>query len=261
MNNTNWVKQDSRKAVFEDILWGKAENKMHAGKVGLIGGSSHGFSSVAKAYNNLTLSGAGSIRMLLPNAIEKTVGKIMPEAEFGPSTPSGSFSVKSLDKMLEIASWADSILIPGDLNKNSETELVLTKFLHMQTNPAIIMGDAVDIIASSKDIQAEEITLVLSISQLQKLAKSYSSATAIVSNMNLMNFIQAMIDLQIACHFNLCTELSNNIIVAAQSRASTTVMRSNQDWQSVFSANASTLIAQFPSKPFEALTTAAHLSV
>ena len=86
-----WHKQfDS--PLFSDLLWSRPENKQFAGKLLIIGGNLHGFAAPASAYEQSQRAGIGVARVILPDALQKTIGRIFEAGEFAPSTPSGSFS-------------------------------------------------------------------------------------------------------------------------------------------------------------------------
>src|SRR3954471_3597520 len=123
--DTNWLRQTPDKPLFPDILWSRPENKRLAGKLLVIGGSSHGFAAPGGAYTAAQKAGIGSVRVLLPDSTEKALSKILPEAEFAPSTISGSFSRQALGILLAQAEWADGVLLAGDFGKNSETAILL----------------------------------------------------------------------------------------------------------------------------------------
>src|SRR6476660_954324 len=92
MENTNWLKQAPDKPLFPDLLWSRPENKRQAGKLLVVGGNGQGFASPAAAYGAAIAAGIGAAKVILPDSLEKTLGKSFPEAIFAPSTPSGSFA-------------------------------------------------------------------------------------------------------------------------------------------------------------------------
>src|SRR5436305_544558 len=107
---TYWHRQTPSKPLFPDLLWSRPEHKSTAGKLLIIGGNLHNFSTPAQAFNYVSEAGIGSARVLLPDSIKKLVGGVFESGEFAPSTPSGSFSQKALIDMLEQSSWADGVL-------------------------------------------------------------------------------------------------------------------------------------------------------
>jgi hypothetical protein len=128
MDRTFWQRQTADKPLFPDLLWSRPETKRTAGKLLIVGGNAHGFSAAAEAYGAAAKAGIGTARVLLPDSLQKTVGKVFAAGEYAPSTPSGSFSQQALAELLELAQWADGVLLAGDFGRNSETAILLESF-------------------------------------------------------------------------------------------------------------------------------------
>src|SRR5471030_891522 len=107
VESTNWLRQTADKPLFPDLLWSRPENKRQAGKLLIVGGSVDGFAAPAAAFSAAAEAGIGTARVLLPDSTRKVLGTSFAEAEFCPSTPSGSFSRQALAQLLENAEWAD----------------------------------------------------------------------------------------------------------------------------------------------------------
>ncbi len=259
MDRSFWVKQLPNKPLFPELEWARPENKRHAGKLLIIGGNLHGFSAPATAYAEATEAGIGSTRILLPDAIQKIVGKFIPEADFGPSTPSGSFAQSSLADWLEHVTWADGVILSGDLGRNSETAIVLEKFLGKTTVPVTITKDALDYTLSApQSILTRPNTLVVAtVAELQKLATQANSTTAITFSMDLLHMIDALHDLTSTYPAMIITKHLDTIIVAVGGQVSTTKASEDKEeaWRIKTAAHASVWWLQHPQKPFEAITT------
>jgi len=250
------VKQTSEEPLFPDMLWSKPENKRHAGKLLIIGGNLHGFAAAAEAYSQATKAGIGVARVLLPDALKKTVGRILENGEYAPSTPSGSFSQQALAYWLEQATWADGVLIAGDLGHNSETSILLEKFLDQYDGQVTLSKDAVDYVTSSPAMcnEREHTTLVLSFTQLQKLLTALKYPRHIESTMGLPNLTELLNDFSQTHKFYIVSDHLDHLIVAVDGRVSTT--KTNEDnWQTL-TAHTAVWWLQNPNKPFEAITTA-----
>ena len=74
----------------------RPENKLQAGKLLIVGGHAQGFARPAEAFALAEKAGAGSVRVLLPDALQKTLGKAFLGAEFAPSSPSASIVLEIL---------------------------------------------------------------------------------------------------------------------------------------------------------------------
>lgn len=172
MAATYWQKQTDQ-PLFPDLLWSRPENRQQAGKLAIIGGNLHGFAAAASAYQASVQAGIGTAKVILPDALQKTVGKLLENGEFAPSTPSGSFSQKALASWTERAQWADAVLIAGDLGRNSETAIALEHFLEKTDRPVTITKDAIDCFLDTGRllIDRPNTTIVASLAQLQRLSK------------------------------------------------------------------------------------------
>src|SRR5579885_1467937 len=173
MTITYWQRQTT-KPLFEDLLWSRPENRLHAGKLLIVGGHVHSFSAVAEAYQAAEQAGAGTIHVILPDALQKIVGPLLENVTYAASTPSGSLAQAALNELLHESDWADGVLIAGDLGRNSETAILLERYIIKSRALLVLTKDAIDYFTASPASLTERgnVTLVLSIAQLQKLAAS-----------------------------------------------------------------------------------------
>lgn len=255
-----WLKQTKDKPLFPELEWSKPENKMHAGKLLVVGGNLHGFAAPAEAYSEAIKAGAGTVRVVLPAAIQKLVGTFLPDASFAPSTKtSGSFSQKALDELLASADWADHVFIAGDLGRNSETAIMLEKFLDKSPIPTTITKDAVDYIVSAPQtaLSRSGTTLVLSLSQLQRLGTSAGFEKAITFSMDLIRLVEWLHEFTSRYKLQVVVKHHEYIAVAVSGQASTT-KTDNADgiWRLKTATASAVWQMQHPAKQFEALTAA-----
>jgi hypothetical protein len=267
-----WLRQKSDKPLFEDILWSRPENRATAGKLLIVGGNAHGFLAVGEAFTSADRAGAGKIHILLPDALRKTVGAVLDNTEYVPSTPSGSFATKSLGDVLQHSQWADMVLLAGDLGRNSETSVLLESFVQKYTGLLTVTKDAVDYFYHTPELllQRENTCLVLSLGQLQKLGTACKFQTPFLLSMGMMLLVQALRDFSLLYPVVIVTRELNQLVVAYQGRVSSTPVDghtssatplSTQDdsslvWRVETSAKSSVFWMQNPSTPFEAITTA-----
>src|SRR5581483_9146744 len=139
----NWLKQTTNNPLFPDLLWSRPENKRQAGKLLVIGGNKFGFAVPGLAYNTALKAGIGSCRVLLPQSLQRIVGSLL-EADFAPSNPSGSFAKDALAQFIENTSWADGVLLAGNLGRNSETAILLDGFVKKYLGHLVIADDSLD---------------------------------------------------------------------------------------------------------------------
>lgn len=253
-----WQKQTKETPLFPDLLWSRPESRQARGKLAIIGGNSFGFAAVAEAYQAATQAGIGTARVLLPEAVRKVVGTML-EADFAPSTPSGSFSQRALVELLEVVEWADAVLIAGDLGRNSETAVLLEKFVVKYRGPLIITKDGVDYFTNNPKLITDrpDTTIVLSLAQMQKLATHAKFSIPITFSMDLLRLVEALHNFTAAHKLEIVVKHLDNIIVAAGGQISTTHLEVEEDiWRVKTAAKAAVWRIQNPSKPFNALTTA-----
>ena len=258
MQQDYWLKQTKDAAAFPDLLWSRPENRAHAGKLLIVGGNAYGFAAAAEAYAVANKAGVGVARVLLPDALQKSVGRMFEAGEFAPSTPSGSFAQTALGELLPMAHWADGVLLAGDLGRNSETAILLEKFLGKHVGQVTITRDAIEYISQQPELVVgrENTLLVLSFSQLQKFASNLKFTTAFTSTMDLVRTVTALHELTTAYPFFIMTRHLDQLFVAAGGQVSTTpCVADDKIWRLRRAASGSVWWLQNPSKGFEAVTT------
>ncbi len=261
MDNIYWLKQTKEKPLYGDLLWSRPENKRFAGKLLIIGGNLHGFSAPGTAYGAALKAGIGTCRVILPDKLRRTVGKLLPEAEFAPSTPtSGSFSKKALAQMLDSATWADGVLLAGDFGRNSETAILLEKLLDKFKGLLTVAGDGLDYFLSTNSplINRPNTAAVINLGKLQKLAKNNRPSTAVLHSTMLGDLVSLLHDWTSGNPGQIITKHAGHILVASGGKVSTTPDAEGSHWQTELPAYVSVWWLQNPDKPFEAMSTATY---
>lgn len=259
MEDTYWHRQTAGKPLFPDLLWSRPENKRQAGKLLITGGNAHGFAAAGDAFSEAGKAGIGTARVLLPDSLQKTVGKVFETGEYAPSTPSGSFSRRALAPFMDMAEWADGVLLAGDLGRNSETAVVLEQFAHKYSGQLTLTKDAADYFTRSpaRLLERADTLLVISFAQLQKLAMSAGNTTAFTFDMDLIRLVDALHGFTERHKVSIVTKHLDNILAATGGQVSTTKLEEDVEiWRVKTAAHAAVWWLQNPSKAFEALTTA-----
>ncbi len=114
MDHTCWHKQTPDKPLFPDLLWSRPENKRQAGKLLIIGGNAHGFTAPAEAFVAAENAGIGTARVLLPDSLQKTVGRIFLSRRVCAQYAKRQFLPESSGGVTRDAKWADGVLLAGD---------------------------------------------------------------------------------------------------------------------------------------------------
>lgn len=254
-----WHKQAADKPLFPDLIWSRPENRAHAGKLLIISGSAAGFAVAAQAYMVAEKTGAGVVRVVMPELLRKQVPKeVAFELEFAPSVPLGSFAKKALGELLMHAAWADTVLLPGGVGRNSESSVVIEQFVEKHPGLLFIAGDALDIfIQTPKPLfDRSDRIVVADFSQLQKMwHKVVPGLPAIVFSMTLPQLVELLHEatLQVACA--VVTNHQNTLLVAYRGQVSTTPSE-DKIWREPTAAKTAVWAMQQPTKLFEAISTA-----
>jgi NAD(P)H-hydrate repair Nnr-like enzyme with NAD(P)H-hydrate dehydratase domain len=251
-----WRKQELKTPLFPDIVWSRPESKSNAGKLAIIGGHSHGFGAPGAAYAEALQANIGVCKVLLPEAIKKTVSLVLPDASYGPSNPSGSFSKEALSDMLDISTWSDGVLLAGDLGRNSETAILLESYVQVYSGPLTITQDAADYFKAFPQLlmNRPETTLVLSLAQLQKIFINAPLMTPITYGMTLPQLAEALHEFTAKFPITIVVRHHELLFVASGGEIVTTP-NDHMPWRVRTAARASVYWLQNPGRPLEAITT------
>ncbi len=258
MEREYWLRQEPGKPLFPELEWSRPEHRTAAGKLLIIGGNLYGFAAVAEAYAAAVQAGIGTARVLLPSAVQKIVGRVLENGEFAPSTPSGSFSQKALSEFLADSAWADGVLLAGDLGRNSETAIVIEKFLQKSPSLVTLTKDAVDYVASAPHtvLHRPGTLLVLSLSQLQRLSTAAKFARPVLFSMDVLQLVAWLHECTATFAPGIVVKHLDTLFVAMDGRVSSTRLSpESRLWRTKTAAAASVWWLQNPSRGFEAFTT------
>ncbi len=257
MQNSYWQRQTPDKPLYPDLIWSRPETKSQAGKLGIIGGNNQSFAATAEAYQSAITAGIGTARVLLPESLQKTIGRLFEAGEFAPSTPSGSFAQTTLDSVLELGDWADALLIAGDLARNSETAILLEKIMTNFHGKLIITKDAADYFTTTPAhlIDRPETLAVISFSQLQKIATNAHFRLPFTFSMDFLHLIDGLHDFCQTNQLYVMTEHLGSIFIGVNDKLSTTKLDHEPlTWRVAASAKASVWWIQNPTQAYEAIT-------
>jgi len=225
MEQSYWLKQEKDKPLFPDLIWSRPENKAHGGKLLIVGGNIHSFNAVNLSYQESLKAGAGSVKVILPDVLQKTLSKLFPEADYAASTPSGGFSLSALAAFIEMSGWSDEVLLAGDFSKNSETAILIEKYIAKYGGLLTLANDAVDIALTNLEYltKRENTIFVVSYAQLTKMSATLKYHKAFISSLDLMQIIDLLHDFTKTKNCTLVVLKDNIIFVAAKGKVSTTI--------------------------------------
>lgn len=251
-----WYKQSADKPAFPDLQWSRPENKKHAGKLLIVGGNQYGFVEPAEAFRFAEAAGIGVAQLLLPDSLKRFVGPGFNAGQLAPSTPSGSFSQKALGNLLEMALWADGVLLAGGLGHNSETAILIEKFLEKYSGPVTITKDAADYCLALPKLSLDrtDTLLVITMAQLQKLGTAAKVSSPFTLGMDLLRLVDGLHDFTQKHTAHIIVRHHDQIVVAVNGYISTTPYTLEM-WRVKTAALASVWWLQNPEKAFEGITT------
>ena len=261
MDYSYWKKQTSTVPLFPDIEWSKPENKGMAGKLGIIGGNKLGFAGVAEAYSVALNVGVGTIRVLLPDALKKTIPAAITDAVFAPTNPSGSLNKDALTEMNAMSSWADEVLLIGDAGRSSETAILYEQFIEKYQGQLILTRDAIDLVKNSAELLVErpKTVLVTSFAQLQKIFQAVYYPKVLTFSMQLTNLIEAVHKFTITYPVTIVVLHKDHLVIAHGGE----VISQNWEnpmliWRGSVAAKAAAYWLWSPAKPLEAIASSIH---
>ncbi len=259
MDYSYWKKQSPDAALFPDIQWSKPEQRTIAGKLGIIGGNKLGFAGVAEAYTVASSAGAGHLRVLLPDALKKTIPSSITDALFAPTNTSGSLSKDAAPEMSALSAWADGVLLIGDAGRSSETAIVYEQFIQNYEGLLVITRDAVDLVKNSASLLVDRpnTLLIVSFAQLQKLFQAVYYPKVLTFSMQLTNLVEALHKFTITYPVSIAVLHKETFIIAHEGEVVTTPWNNPMSiWRGSTAAKAAAYWLWSPTKPLEATATA-----
>jgi NAD(P)H-hydrate repair Nnr-like enzyme with NAD(P)H-hydrate dehydratase domain len=252
-----WHRQTTDKPLYPNIEWSKPEQRSQSGRLGIIGGNKLGFAGVADAYGEAIKTGAGEIRVLLPDVLRKTIPTSMTDVIFGVTTPSGSLAKESLTEMKALGEWSTGILLIGDAGRNSETAIVYEDFLREYSGPLVITRDAIDLIKNSSQnlVDRPSTVLIVSFAQLQKLFQLVYYPKVLTFTMQLTNLIEAVHKFTITYPVSIVVLHKDVLLIASGGEVTSTPWDNPMAiWRGSVAATASCYWLWNLAKPLESIT-------
>jgi NAD(P)H-hydrate repair Nnr-like enzyme with NAD(P)H-hydrate dehydratase domain len=257
MDTTYWQRQTTSKPLFPDVAWSKPEQKSQAGRLGIIGGNKLGFAGVAEAYATALQTGAGEVRVLLPDVLKKTIPTTITDTIFGATNPSGSLAKDANIELLALANWSTGILLIGDAGRNSETAILYEDFLRTYTGPVTVTRDAIDLVKNSAItlVDRPDTLLVMSFAQLQKLFQSVYYPKILTFSMQLAQLVDALHKFTITYPVTISVLHKDYLLVASGGDVTTTEWGNAMAiWRGSVAAKAASFWLWTPSQPLKAVT-------
>lgn len=224
MEHPYWKTQKPDNPLFPNIAWSKPEQRSKAGHLGIIGGNKLGFAGVAESYSTALKTGVGEVRVLLPDALKKTIPTSITDTVFAPTNPSGSLSRDAQGDMKALGEWSDSVLLIGDAGRNSETAILYENFLQDYAGPLTITRDAIDLIKNDTGqlVERPNTLLVASFAQTQKLFSGVYYPKILTFSMQLLSLVEALHKFTITYPIILAVLHKDHLLVASDGNVTST---------------------------------------
>lgn len=223
MGEDFWRRQLEEPA-YPDILWARPENKQQSGTVVILTGSADHLAISSSAFQATIEAGVKDAILVLPDKLKRQL-PAQDSMFFVASTPSGSLAESAFTKIRELTATANSILLPGGVGHNSETQSLILEVLDQTRElPWILSGDAFDVIVHdlSTQLSHDNLTLVLTLEQLQRLNRELKRTQAIVSSISLHDLVLQLHDLTQSISAAIAVEHDNQLVVAYGGNVSNT---------------------------------------
>ena len=253
-----WKQQQPTKPLFPDIEWSKPEQKSNRGRLGIIGGNKLGFAGIAESYSTALSTGAGEVRVLLPDCLRKSIPPSMTDVVFAACNPSGSLSRDAMPDLTALGTWASCLLLAGDAGRNSETAIAYSDLIRDYSGPLVITRDAIDLVKNDSEalVNRENTVLIVSFAQLQKIFQAVYYPKMLTFSMQLLQLVEAVHKFTVTYPVTIAVLHRDTLIVAHGGEVVTTKWETPLAiWRGITAARAATYLMWTPSQPLQAIAT------
>lgn len=258
MDLSYWKKQTTQEPLYPDIAWSKPEQRAQSGRLGIIGGNKLGFAGVAEAYGVAHQTGVGEARVLLPDALKKTIPSAMTDAVFAASNNGGGLSKDALPELNALGDWAESVLLIGDAGRNSETAIAYETFIRSYQGQLVITRDAIDLIKHSTDalVERPNTVIVAAFAQLQKIFQAVYYPKVLTFSMQLLQLVEAVHKFTLTYPVTIVVLHKETLVIAHNGEVITTPWDQPMlIWRGTVAAQAACYWLWNPKKPAQAIAT------
>ncbi len=144
------------KIIFPDILWKRPLNiyKKALGKVFILAGSKGMAGAAALTLEAAYRTGAGVVTLGFPEGLTQIYKKILPEALTIslPETPTGTLSLKGLNKIVDQQNDFDCFVVGPGLSQNAETMQLVWELFFAIKKPLVLDADGLNAVSLGFDI-------------------------------------------------------------------------------------------------------------
>ena len=249
-----WKKLNS--PLEKDLEWNFPEQKKN--RVAIIGGNGNNFSYEIKLAEHLANAyPIAEVETYLPDSLKKSLPSV-PGVNFLESTESGSF--KKSEALNLAFQTSDFVIVPGDLSKNSATNIAISEALKTATAKIVLARDSIDLLSPNfaEFIEGHHLFLIASMAQLQKIFRSLLYPKMILLGSPLMPTVETLHKFTLSYeHCTILTLHEGQVILASNGDVATTPLsKTNYNTLSLFTGNLPADLAAYnlwnPEKPLSA---------
>lgn len=255
MDDFSYWRKQTDKPLFPEVEWSKPEQRALSGKLGIVGGNKLGFASVAESYTTALKTGVGAAKIILPDALNKSIPNI-PDVIYSETTISGGLAKNASKDLAALGEWADGMLFIGDTGRNSETAILYEQFLRQYEYQVTITRDAIDLMRPNSNLLVERpnTVLIMSFAQTQKLFQSLYYPKVLTFSMQLMRLVEALHKFTITYPVTLSVFHQDMMLVANNGQVTSTPYNPMRIWRGETATKAATYWLWNPKKPLESIT-------
>jgi NAD(P)H-hydrate repair Nnr-like enzyme with NAD(P)H-hydrate dehydratase domain len=256
MNYDFWQQQTAGTSLFPDVEWNKPERRDQAGRLGIIGGNKLGFSAAAESYQTALETGAGEVRVLLPDVLKRSVPAAMTDVLFAPTNPSGSLAAEAANDVRALGDWATGILCCGDAGKNSQTAVVYEDFITHYHRPIVLTRDAIDLVQNSfsRLLDNPNVVFVASFAQLQRMFKEVYYPKVLTFSVQLAQLVEIVHKFTITYPVTIVVLHASHLIIARGGQVVTQAWdEPMRIWRGQTATRAATYLLWSPEAPLAAI--------
>ena len=246
--------------LYPKVLWNRPVSRSGAGRILLPGGFRQDFSMLTAVHQAVTAAGAGECIAALPDVLVKLLGGA-PSTTFVHSSPSGSLGRQALARLLELSEDADSVMLGANLSANSDTTLLLERFLQECSRPVIGFGD---VLASLQHrlpalIQRPGGLLIVTMPDVFKLAGALGISINIRRDGGLINKLEIIQQVAAAGMCDMAVYGSEIIISVGEQLGVTPLAYRLSELPALFYGTLASFWTQNPAARYAGLMTGAHV--
>ena len=198
---------------YKDLIWNLPEQKQ--GLVNVVGGSAGSFRSEVKIAEYLTEKyPVHEVRVIMPDSLKNKLPGL-PFFHFLTSTESGSFAESQ--ELVNVFDRADFNLMLGDLSKNKVIGKAISDSLKTTSRETLITRDTIDLINDNNPeriLMNEQIILMASLSQLQKLLRAIYYPKMILMSQSLVQVAEILHKFTLSYPIKIVSLHDGQILVA-----------------------------------------------